>query len=330
MNGIQVTADANDRLLSLSVTDNAGWQNDTVRISFDDRDNKIPFPKPGDKLNVFMGWQPSKGEKKYKNSLVYMGEYWIDEFEYSNALKTLNVIGRANDTGGTLKHVKSRTWSQTDVNYIVTRIASEHSLIPLIEESVGKIEYSNKTQVNQSDQGFLTSLAEEVNAVFKVHDGKLYFAKRGNTSAMSTGGGVPAVSLVESDLSVYNYLKQLRSEYSTVETRYYDKDEGKAKIEKATIAPENGKTKDSSTTFVAPDKDSAKLLSNSTSKELQREKETFSFTTVGEPMLRAEHRVIISDLRPGIPTTWLIKTAVHTYTKSNKLYSTACDCELPI
>ncbi|ELT6981642.1 phage late control D family protein, partial [Salmonella enterica] len=63
--------DLNKRVMSLSMTDNRGFEADQVVISVDDTDGEVQLPKRGTKLAVLMGW---KGE-----ALIYKGLYIVDE-----------------------------------------------------------------------------------------------------------------------------------------------------------------------------------------------------------------------------------------------------------
>ncbi|EDS1361331.1 phage late control D family protein, partial [Salmonella enterica] len=57
--------DLNRRVMSVSMTDNRGFEADQVVISVDDTDGEVQLPKRGTKLAVSMGW---KGE-----ALIYKG-----------------------------------------------------------------------------------------------------------------------------------------------------------------------------------------------------------------------------------------------------------------
>ena len=42
--GVNITSQVKDRLISLTVTDEAGFKSDAVEIALDDRDNAIELP----------------------------------------------------------------------------------------------------------------------------------------------------------------------------------------------------------------------------------------------------------------------------------------------
>ena len=76
----RVLADDNDittairhRLLSLRVTDEAGYQSDAVEIQLDDRGNKIALLRKGVKLDIALGYE--------EIGLAAMGLFAVDEIE---------------------------------------------------------------------------------------------------------------------------------------------------------------------------------------------------------------------------------------------------------
>lgn len=52
-----ITARLQGRLLSLHITDEAGFRSDTVEIQLDDRDANIEWPKHGAELDISLGYR---------------------------------------------------------------------------------------------------------------------------------------------------------------------------------------------------------------------------------------------------------------------------------
>ena len=69
--GADITAAIRRGLLSLSVTDEAGFTSDKTEIKLDDRDGKISMPRTGAKLEISLGYK--------ETGLVNMGIYVVDE-----------------------------------------------------------------------------------------------------------------------------------------------------------------------------------------------------------------------------------------------------------
>jgi len=58
-----ITRKIGDRLLSLTVTDNAGIQSDTVEIRLDDKHHELILPRTGAELEVSLGYKESGVER---------------------------------------------------------------------------------------------------------------------------------------------------------------------------------------------------------------------------------------------------------------------------
>src|SRR5699024_3400677 len=64
-------ANLTERLMTLSLTDNRGFEADRVTLTIDDADGQLQLPQRGARLNVMIGW---RGE-----ALVNKGVYIVDE-----------------------------------------------------------------------------------------------------------------------------------------------------------------------------------------------------------------------------------------------------------
>ena len=91
-----------DRLLSLSVTDEAGQQSDLVELRLDDRESAIALPHKGVKMKVSLGYEG----QKYTET----GEYTVDEFALSWPRRELVIRARGADFRAELKAQKTRSW----------------------------------------------------------------------------------------------------------------------------------------------------------------------------------------------------------------------------
>ncbi|RRD54876.1 phage late control D family protein, partial [Escherichia coli] len=62
-----ITGNISDRLMSMTLTDNRGFEADRVTLTLDDTDGQLQLPPRGARLRVMIGW---RGE-----SLVNKGTY---------------------------------------------------------------------------------------------------------------------------------------------------------------------------------------------------------------------------------------------------------------
>ncbi|EMH6310052.1 phage late control D family protein, partial [Proteus mirabilis] len=69
-----ISAKIQGRLISLSLTDNRGFEADRLDIELDDSDGALMMPKRGEVLTLHLGWQ---GE-----NLIHKGSFTVDEIEH--------------------------------------------------------------------------------------------------------------------------------------------------------------------------------------------------------------------------------------------------------
>ena len=84
-----MNAAIHNRLLSLDLTDEAGYQSDSLEIRLDDRDGKIKLPRRGVTLDVRLGFK--------EVGLAEMGLFTVDEVEVKGPPATLTVRARSAD-----------------------------------------------------------------------------------------------------------------------------------------------------------------------------------------------------------------------------------------
>ncbi|MCK2182369.1 phage late control D family protein, partial [Hafnia paralvei] len=59
LGGDDITANLSHRLLSLTMTDNRGFEADQLDIELDDSDGQLAMPARGAVLSLFLGWKGS-------------------------------------------------------------------------------------------------------------------------------------------------------------------------------------------------------------------------------------------------------------------------------
>ena len=82
-----ITQDFSDRLISLTMTVNRGFEADQLDIELDDTDGLVELPPRGAKLTLWLGWQGS--------ALLNKGSFTVDEIEHRGAPDTLTIRGAA-------------------------------------------------------------------------------------------------------------------------------------------------------------------------------------------------------------------------------------------
>jgi phage protein D len=176
--GVDLTGIIADRLLSIRITDQAGQQSDSLEVTLDDRNAQVPVPRSGAWLKVWLGW---RGEGQ---APVYMGSYAVDEVDLSNGPRSMVIKGTAAQTAPELvKEQRSQSWHDTTLGKIAEEIAKRNGLQLVLKGKLGDVKVKHEDQTSESDQSFLTRLAEKYGATIKPADGTLVVAPRGKGSA---------------------------------------------------------------------------------------------------------------------------------------------------
>ncbi len=215
-----ITAKVADRLLRLTVVDEAGIKSDTVSLTLDNRDTSIAIPRRGVIMKVSLGTD--------KTGLVLMGAYTVDEVSTEGPVRTLTINAKAADMLAGLKVRKTRAWPDVTLGELVEAIAGEHNLKPHISDALAAIDlapipYKQLDQTNESDLHLLTRLAKQYDAIAKPANGFLLFVARGEGKAAS-GQTMPAVTLKESDVKTFRARAADRGKYLSVKAYYLDDD----------------------------------------------------------------------------------------------------------
>ncbi|MFK7865885.1 MAG: hypothetical protein AB8B77_00420, partial [Alphaproteobacteria bacterium] len=164
-NNENITDLIQDRLLSLTVTDQAGIESDMLTINLDDRDHKIALPVHGAELECWIGYDHAP--------LDYMGLYTVDELELSAPPATMIIRAHAANMRASLKSKRHQSYGNLTMGDLVSAIASRHGLTPKINQALASIHHQNIIQQDESDLNLLTRLAQENDALISVKAGNL-------------------------------------------------------------------------------------------------------------------------------------------------------------
>lgn len=298
--------------LSISLTDCAGFENDTCDFELVD-EPAIAIPAKGTIFAVSLGYVDGPFE--------FMGTFALDEARFRGPPRTLTLTTRANYMKNDFKKVKDRDWHKKTVKQIVDTIAGETGLTPRVDPNIASKLIKHIDQANQSNMAFLTHLGNRFDAVAKVSEGFLYFGEKGRLKAMS-GEAVAPVIIFENQAINWEGLIQSRADYDGVKARWTDLDEG---IEKFEIEGEDKITKTLPHRY--PTKEEAKDAAKGHYNDLGKETETFSVEIVGDPLIVAETPVILVGFRPGIQINWIVDRITHKIDGSG--YTSSLELRLP-
>jgi phage protein D len=320
-----ITAAVRDRLLELSITDEAGIKSDQLKLTLDDRRQNgavASLPGMGMRLSVSLGYVES--------GLRDMGEYLVDEIELRHPPATLSVGARAADMSGPFRSRKTRSWEASTLGDMVERIAAEHGYTPKVDAELGRIAVPHLDQVAESDMALLTRVAEKHDAVAKPVHGCLVLSRAGEARATS-GAALPMIRLDVSEISSWSYRRSARSprgqsrgdkdseKRGGCKARWWDYEAGKDKW--VTVGEEPFEE----LPYRHKTEAEARAAAASKLNKGKRGEGGLSLTMPGNTRLAAECRLHIV-LRPGLTTDWRVTKVEQRLNASG--FTTQVDAEI--
>lgn len=208
-----ITTSLAGRLVSLSLTDNRGFEADQLDIQLDDTDGKLDLPPRGAELRIAFGWADQ--------GLIDKGSYTVDEVEHSGAPDTLTIRARSADLRSGLTTQRERSWHDVTLGDIVETIADECDLEPLIQATLAGQYIEHIDQTNETAANLLTRLAKQFDAIATVKNDKLLFIPAaGGVSA--SGLKLPTVTIKRESGDQHRFSISDRETYAGVKATYND------------------------------------------------------------------------------------------------------------
>lgn len=351
VNSKDVTANIRDRLISLTLTDNRGFEADQLDVELDDADGQLAMPVRGAVVTLFLGW---KGQ-----ALIGKGSFTVDEVEHHGAPDTMTIRARSADFRGSLNSRREVSYHETTLGDIVTQIAGRNKLKPMLADGFAGIAVAHIDQTQETDAKFLTRLATLYGAVAAVKARRLLFIRPGNGVTIS-GKPIPQMTITRNDGDRHTFSIADRGAYSGVSASWlHTKDPKPKKVKlqrktkvrqlralehpaakkskaKAAIPPEAKEgdylagSEDNvfSLTTVYSSKATAMRAAKAKWEKLQRGVAEFSLTlAMGRADLYPETPVKVSGFKTVIDAQpWLISKVTHSL--SNSGYTTQLDFEV--
>jgi phage protein D len=299
-NGADITEKIKDRLLSLTVKDEAGSKSDTVDIELDDRDHLCPLPKMEETLKIYIGWE----------SPEYMGTYVIDEIGIKGNAKSVTVRGKASEEAPKYKEPITTSWDKKTIQEIVSTIAGRHGLQPIVHPKYAGRLIDHIDQSEESDSHFLTRLGKQQGAVAKVADGKLIFTEA-NSSTTPSGTPIKPVTVKATETKEWRATVSGRGDYKEVTAKWQDQASGREQWVKVGTGAEKGSEYKDRRLYRT--KKEALEASQAKLKDLTSGKIALDLTlAIGNPVIFAEGSITLEGFRDPIEgETLIIKSVTH-------------------
>ncbi|MGX6568472.1 bacteriophage P2 tail protein GPD [Cupriavidus taiwanensis] len=337
-NGTNITSRFQGRLMSLTLTDNRGFEADQLDIELDDHDGMLDLPEKGVRLALALGWSDA--------GVVDKGIFKVDEIEHSGPPDRLTIRARSADLGSDLTTRKERSFRNKTISAVVRAIASRNQLAAVVAQQLADQVIDHLDQTGESDANLLSRLAKDYDAIATVKQGKLLFIKAGEALSAS-GIALPMATITRSSGDTHSFGIADRDNYNGVKAFYQDTrgaKKGEVVIDASNAAavsekPAKGKREQSVAT--APNPDNVKVLRHTYASKanaeraaraewqrIQRGMATFTLTLArGRPDLFPELPAAVRGWKPQIDNTrWVITKVTHQLT--DRGYTTALELEI--
>lgn len=306
VNGKSVSSDFLRRLSEIEITDRDGVTSDAVRLRLDDNP-PAEIPLPGAAIDVSLG---------YEGNLVPMGRFIAEEIEVECLPYGITITGKAAEMGGPAKAMRRRNWDQATIADVVSDIAAELGVEPVVDAAIGAFRYDWIGQIAESNAAFLERLAERHGALFSIKGGRLVFARRA-AGLSATGKPLTGLTITPDRLVTGSCRVTLstRSAYRAVKASWLDSDSGR----KRSVTIEGDENAESEFEIGQPlaNEDEARAAARAKAGSLGRKKMQFSASILGDPTVRAGALCQFEGVRPGVDGVPLvIEEAVHRFSKS--------------
>ena len=206
-----ITQDFSDRLISLTMTDNRGFEADQLDIELDDTNGQIALPPRGTALTLWLGWQGS--------ALLSKGSFTVDEIEHRGTPDTLTIRARSADFRGTMNSRREQSWHDTTLGAIVETIAARNKLMVSVADTLKAVSVPHIDQTQESDAVFLSRLADRNGASVSVKAGTLLFLKAGSGKTAS-GKPIPQMTIERGDGDRHHFSIADRKAYTGVTAKW--------------------------------------------------------------------------------------------------------------
>lgn len=315
VNGLDVTSKFLPLLIDMQIEDNAGFESDNVSFTLANPKGNIFIPKKGAQIAVLCGYKES--------ALMNIGLYTLGQITLTGGAgqpHRMKLNAQAFDFNkAKISETKNRSFDEKTLYDIISQIAGENGLIPAIDQKFSSVQIKHIDQTNESDMHFLTRLSIDYDAIFKIAQKRLIFARRGR--GLSVAGQILQSLQINLTPKVsYSLRTEDKESFDKAVVYYHDKNEGgRIKVEKG----QGDRAFEYKRTL--PTKEEAEAKAESLLNQKARQLFKLELTMPGAPNLTAETPIII--VEPSIPLLsgkWIIEKASHNLSPSGFTTSVSC------
>ena len=317
-NGRNLIPEWGPALISVTVTDEKGLENDKVVIELDDLDGQTECPEPGNVVTVDGGYE---GEGNFS----VQGEFEIDSINLEGWPQKITLNGQSASAKKANKERKTEAHKKDDtptVGKLVEKIAKRNGWKAKVADDIASIPLSYEGQSAESDLSFLNRVVTRYGGIAAVKQGNLVVngAASGKSASGAAIGGLVIAPFV--NLKDYKVEIKSRPNHGKAEASYFDR----SKVKRVDVSAGQGEI---TYRFREPFKNEAEAKKAAESKlsELARGTASATFTIEGDPSAAAEEPVVVQGVRERVDGTWNPIKVEHKW--SDDGYETTLECETP-
>ncbi len=280
-----------ERLMSLSLTDNRGFEADP---------------------------------------LTEKGTYIVDEIAHEGPPDRLTVSARSADFRDEFNVKREVSWHDVTVERVVSAIAHRYGLKPQISEMLMDIEIDHADQTEESDMSFLTRMAEMLGAITTVKSGNLLFIMPGG-GVNAQGQPLPSFAITRSSGDRHQFRIADREAYTGVRAYWLDLNYGKKKKVSVKRRKPPKPKKEKSSSREGDYMEGAEGNVAAKWQQLQRGAASFSITLArGRAELYPEMHGTVTGFKSEIDNQdWIIAKAEHTIDNSGFTTQLELEAKIP-
>ncbi|WP_454886151.1 contractile injection system protein, VgrG/Pvc8 family [Sphingomonas oryzagri] len=306
VDGVDLAAKIDPRLLSFSLTEKRAGEADEFTLQIHNFDGKLAFPPKGAIVKVSLGWSAGAN---VTIGMIDKGSFKVDEREFSGPPDVFQLRGRSADFTADFRVRKDEAHLDTTLGDVVRKVAARNGLTPSVDPALASIAIPALGQTAKSDMALVRDLGRRYDARATVKAGKLIFAPIGAATTAS-GKTIAAATLVLRENDTYRLSEASRDAYDGVAAAWHDQDG--AKRETVTAGASKGTHKRLHRTYAT--KADAQAATGAEWQRIQRGESTLDLAlALGRPDLFPDRRLSLSGFPAPIPVDgWLISEATHT------------------
>ncbi|MDD3800259.1 MAG: contractile injection system protein, VgrG/Pvc8 family [Novosphingobium sp.] len=309
LDGEDLTAKINPRLLSASISQKREDEADQLDIVLEDADGKFAIPKPGKLLKVAMGWARGTG---LPQGLIQMGTFKVDEARWGGPPDRITIRARSADFTDAFRIRKERGFVGRTVSDVLGKLASDNGLKAAIDDTLGAKTIPALGPGAKSDAALLKALGKRFDAVATVKNGSLIFVPIGSGKAPG-GSALPGETIDRAATSSVSYERVERENYGGVVAVWHDKATGERKqVQAGGSGDSNAKPKRIRKVFA--NEADARHHAEAEDTRISRTKAKATIDLpLGRPDIYPERPITLTGFKPEIDARdWIVAETTHT------------------